>query len=70
MKDYFASIVGMLLPGGFSTYSLIEKLNPIFQFIGLLITISVGVTVLIINRKKISKLNRDKEIDEIILKHK
>lgn len=69
MKDNIIGLIGMALPGGFSLYTIIENLNPILTFTGLVITITVGITVLIINYKKIQKLNRDKRIDDIILKH-
>ena len=69
MKDNVIGFIGMLLPGGFSAYSLIEDLNPILTFTGLVITLAIGVTILIINYKKIQKLNREKKIDEIIFKH-
>ena len=70
MKDNIIGLIGMALPGGFSIYSIIDKMNPVLTFAGLVITIAIGTTVLVINYKKIQKLNRDKKIDDIILKHK
>ena len=70
MRDYLAGILGMILPGGFSLYTIVEKLNPFLQFAGLVLTITIGITVLIINRNKIAQQEREKQIDEIILRHK
>ena len=69
MKDNIIGFIGMALPGGFSVYSLIEDMNLILTFAGLVITLTIGITVLVINYKKIQKLNRDKRIDDIIFKH-
>lgn len=69
MKDNIVGLIGMAIPGGFTFYTIIEDMMPVLQFLGLLVTIAIGVTILIINRKKIQKLNRDKKIDDIIFKH-
>jgi len=68
MKDNVIGFIGMILPGGFSVYTIIEDLNPILTFVGLVVTLTIGITILIINYKKIQKLNREKKIDDLILK--
>lgn len=70
MKDHILNIVGMLFPGGFTILTVVEKLNPFCQLLGLIITILVGITVIVLNIKKVEKYNRDKKIDDILLRHK
>jgi len=68
-KDNLIGALGILLPGSISIYVLAEKIKPLLGVIGLIVSIAVGVTVLILNIKKIRKVNQDKRINDMILKH-
>lgn len=55
IREHFLTIFGVIFPGSFSIYNLIEQTTPILAWIGLLISISVGITALINNIKKLKK---------------
>lgn len=69
IKDNLIGLFGMLLTGTVSIYALVEKIKPVLGIIGLLVSIGVGITVLILNISKIKKIRMEKRIDEMILKH-
>ena len=68
-KDNLIGVLGILIPGGFSIYTFIEWIKPVLGIAGLVVSIGVGVTIFILNIKKIQKTNQDKRINDIILKH-
>ncbi|GAH98001.1 unnamed protein product, partial [marine sediment metagenome] len=61
-------LVGILVPGVFSVYSFLEQLKPVLGILGLVVSIGVGVTVLILNIEKIRRVRQDRRINDIILK--
>lgn len=68
-KDNLIGALGILIPGGFSIYSFLEWVKPVLGIAGLVVSIGVGVTIFILNIKKIKRVNQDKRINNIILKH-
>jgi len=69
IKQNILVALGLILPGGFSIYTLVEKLMPYLQMIGFLVSIGVGVTVILINYRHAKKIKMDIEINELKLKH-
>lgn len=68
-KDNLIGALGVLIPGGFSLYTFIEWVKPVLGVIGLAVSIGVGITIFILNIKKIQRTNQDKRINDMILKH-
>lgn len=68
-KDNLIGALGILIPGSVSIYTFIEWVKPVLGVAGLVVSIGVGVTIFILNIKKIQKTNQDKRINDIILKH-
>jgi len=67
-RDNLIGAIGILIPGGVSVYTFVEQIKPVLGVIALVVSIAVGITVLILNIKKIRKLNRD-SINNMVLKH-
>lgn len=68
-KDNLIAALGILIPGSVSIYTFIEWVKPVLGIVGLIVSIGVGVTIFILNIKKIQRVNQDKHINDIILKH-
>jgi len=67
-RDNLIGAIGILIPGGVSVYTFVEQIKPVLGVIALVVSIAVGITVLILNIKKIRKLNRE-NINNMALKH-
>jgi hypothetical protein len=67
MKNILLNISGIGFPLGFSLYGLLEKATPIFSFIGIVVSIGVGISALIVNKKRAGAYDRQRKIDEEIL---
>ncbi len=61
--------VGFTTPIGMVLVSFLKQINPILQALGLLVSIGVGVTVIVLNIVSYKKKALDLKIDEMILKH-
>ena len=57
MKNVFALFLTLGTPIGVGTF--LSNVTPILQVVSLLIGISVGLTILYINMKKIKKIKKD-----------
>ena len=55
MKENLINLLGISISGGVSIYTVVEKLNPLLQFISLIVTIGVGITLIVWNMKRIRK---------------
>ena len=67
IKENLNGISVTLFTGGMSLYGFIEKATPVLAFIGLLVSITVGIATVINIRKKNRQLDKQDRIDDLIL---
>lgn len=58
-RDNFWGLIAFLLPGGFSLLNFLDQVRPVLGILGLVVSIAVGITVLILNLKKIREYRRN-----------
>lgn len=57
-RDNIIGAIGILLPGITSAYTFLEKMKPVLSLVALAVSIAVGVTVFILNYRKIRENRR------------
>ena len=58
IKGNIIGLLGILAPGIVSVYSFLDKMKPVLSIIALVVSIAVGVTVFILNYRKIRENRR------------
>lgn len=68
IKENVLNIIGISIPSSFSIYTLIDKLTPIFAILGLISSIIVAITAIVVNIDK-HRINKQ-VLDDCVDKHK